>query len=44
MSTKWLHGGYRYLQISVWRLYGAMNNFGGYLIGIAQIDDEIKEN
>ena len=31
------------LEINICRLYADKTKFGGYLIGIAQIDDEIKE-
>ena len=33
-----------YLRLNNFRLYGGMMKLGGYSIGIAQIDDEIKEN
>ena len=29
--------------LNIWRLCGDMRKFGGYSIGIAQIDDEIEE-
>ena len=32
-----------YLKLNICRIYGGMMKFGGYSIGIAQIDDEIKE-
>ena len=32
-----------YLRINICRLYGSMKKFGGYSIGIAQIDDEEEE-
>ena len=43
MATERIQIEARYLPINIWQLYGVVIKFGGYLVGIAQIDDKIQE-
>ena len=43
MATQRLQIDERHWPKNIWRLCGGMKKFGGYSIGIAQTDDEIKE-
>ena len=43
MATERMQIDASYLPINISQLYAVMTKFGGYSVGIAQIDDQIKE-